>query len=257
MIVSIYVACHKKTKKIFHDKCLKYIEVGRFYHKRPLFKLNDMDGFSISHKNLSYNELTAQYWAWKNDKKSDIVGLCHYRRFFMKDTKLLKSEDVKKILDSYDAIAYKIRLGTGLKLRINTRASSLRFEDIEKVGNIINRLYGQRYIKAFNYVIERDWNYMCNMFICRKDLFDSYSEWLFNILKELEKEINESELIGNEKRIYGLWGEYLFNVFMIANDRNIFDAKVKFVEEKKKTKINYFIKKVRVKLGLIFSKKRG
>ena len=40
------------------------------------------DRDSISNKNDSYCELTGMYWALKNLKNVDVIGLCHYRRYF-------------------------------------------------------------------------------------------------------------------------------------------------------------------------------
>jgi hypothetical protein len=48
--------------------------------------LNDQSGDSIAEKNPFYSELTAQYWVWKNFlpqiEANEIIGFCHYRRFF-------------------------------------------------------------------------------------------------------------------------------------------------------------------------------
>ena len=63
------------------------------------------------------------------------------------------------------------------------------------------------------------------MFICKKELLDSYCEWLFSVLFKFEEKINYNELKGNEKRVFGLWGEYLLNVYIIANKLNVIKAK--------------------------------
>ncbi len=47
-------------------------------HRRGV--VGDNTGVNISEKGKSLNELTVQYWAWKN-YDLDYYGLCHYRRY--------------------------------------------------------------------------------------------------------------------------------------------------------------------------------
>lgn len=239
MNISIYVACHKPFENPFGWKSflynfLKYIEVGAYYHDEHFCDIKDNAGDSISEKNNTYNELTAQYWIWKNDHVSEIVGLCHYRRYFEdprnKDKKhlffkMLKPIHIKSVLKNYGFIGIKTGpFETSCRERIKTSISGLRYEDISLVKQIILEKSGEDYAKAFDEIMDRNWNYLYNMFISSRDLFDSYSKWLFPILEEIDKRIDQNELEGQEKRFIGLWGEYLFNVFVVANNYKVYDC---------------------------------
>ena len=61
--------------------------------------------FNISKLNKYYAELTGEYWAWKNSNV-DIIGFCHYRRYFVKNIflKKLNEEDIETLLQDYDII---------------------------------------------------------------------------------------------------------------------------------------------------------
>ena len=57
------------------------VRCGAVYDEREnVTMLGDDTGDNISEKRMTYNELTVQYWAWKN-VKADYYGLCHYRRY--------------------------------------------------------------------------------------------------------------------------------------------------------------------------------
>ena len=87
MTIKILVCCHKK------DICVKQepympIHVGHALHSETNLGMQcDDEGDNISLKNGSYCELTGMYWAWKNLKNVDIIGLNHYRRYFDFDKK--------------------------------------------------------------------------------------------------------------------------------------------------------------------------
>jgi hypothetical protein len=80
--ISIYIAYHKESHLVETDVYTP-IHVGRALSDKILpGMIGDDTGNNISHLNPIYCELTAAYWAWKNDIDSDFIGLCHYRRFF-------------------------------------------------------------------------------------------------------------------------------------------------------------------------------
>ena len=81
MNVKVLVCCHKESRLPNNEKYLP-IHVGKALSKQDLGILCDDTDDNISLKNSSYCELTGMYWAWKNLKGVDVIGLCHYRRFF-------------------------------------------------------------------------------------------------------------------------------------------------------------------------------
>lgn len=81
MNTKILVCCHKQAE-LPHDANFMPIHVGKELSKQALDMTGDNSGDNISKLNPFFCELTAQYWAWKNLSGVDIIGLCHYRRFF-------------------------------------------------------------------------------------------------------------------------------------------------------------------------------
>ena len=60
-----------------------------------------------------------------------------------------------------------------------------------------------------------------NMLICRKEVFDAYSSWLFDILFELEKRIDISGYNQYQSRIFGFISERIMRVWFIKNKMRI------------------------------------
>ena len=80
-IVKILVCCHKPDY-FKSDDVYMPIHVGKAISKYELGIQDDVTGDNISKENPSCCELTGMYWAWKNLKNVDVIGLCHYRRYF-------------------------------------------------------------------------------------------------------------------------------------------------------------------------------
>ena len=81
MNTELYIATHKPIKFTL-PLIYQWVQVNATRSGQWDGYLHDDDGpESISYKNSSYCELTVLYRIWK-ESKADIVGLCHYSRFF-------------------------------------------------------------------------------------------------------------------------------------------------------------------------------
>ncbi len=77
--LKIFQAFHKEYS--FNTDCDWIQPIGVGGYKQADFLADDV-GDNISNLNSYYCELTAHYWAWKNDNNYSHIGLCHYRRLF-------------------------------------------------------------------------------------------------------------------------------------------------------------------------------
>jgi hypothetical protein len=220
MDIKILVATHKNYK-MPADGVYAPIHVGRA-GKKDLGYLGDNTGDNISAKNPSFCELTGLYWAWKN-LDCDYIGLCHYRRHFSlksgrslfakeKIDYVLKREEISALLDEYDVV-----LPTKRNYYIETIHSHYKhahnIRDLELTRSIIETLY-PAYIPSYERVMSGRKLYLFNMFIMKKLQFDAYAQWLFDILFQLEKEIDISSYDDYQKRVLGFISERLFNVWI-------------------------------------------
>ena len=220
---TIYVASHKPTEK-YGDECYQLIHVGAAQHQDVLIQgavKDDSDPDNISSKNDIYCELTALYYIWKNVQDVDITGLVHYRRFFVKKEKMVKTpneiiltkEEIESILSKDDMI-----LGSPTEKRYAVGGFFTNPLDVPEFAiyrNIlpsIKDLYPEYTEDYFNEFFEPHMSF-CNMMICRKELFDQYCKFLFNILFDAEKRWKEVG-IGVAPREMGYISEYLLNCWI-------------------------------------------
>ena len=94
--MKIYVITHKAFKDFAPRSLYVSLLVGADINKGKNFYLKDNStADNISSKNKNYCELTGAYWIWKNVKE-DIVGICHYRRYFCKTKRIFKKRTLLK-----------------------------------------------------------------------------------------------------------------------------------------------------------------
>lgn len=234
MDIKIIVATHKKYW-MPDDKVYLPLHVGRA-GKEDLGYQGDHTGDHISNKNANYCELTGLYWAWKN-LRADYLGLCHYRRYFTrsnprncekKKEAVLKSSEFEQLLHRCPIIVPDKR-----KYYIETNRSHYNHahyaHDLDLTEAIIHEKHGA-YSDAFEKVMNRTWAHMFNMFVMRRDYFDAYCEWLFDVLGELEQRADVSRYNAVEARLYGYISELLLDVWLEKNGLKYHEQNVAFLE---------------------------
>lgn len=192
--------------------------------------LQDCTGENISNLNKYYAELTGQYWAWKNID-ADIIGFCHYRRYFMKDfllKNLLTKNEIKEDLENFDIILPQLKhLNISVSkafFNFNKTLMGAKPEEYDKLRKILKEYYPD-YLASFDKIMNGNTYYVCNMFIARKNIANNYFKWLFAILNKLEKEIDFSKYSNGNLRVLGYISEVLLTIYV---DKNKLKVKEKY-----------------------------
>lgn len=239
--IKIYVSCHKDSYVSTHAM-LCPIQVGTLLSKsRFSGMLHDDTGDNISSQNRSYCELTAQYWAWKNEE-ADYFGFFHYRRYLtFVDTSLVDCRAMPKKLPC----AYKI-----YKLPDEATLKNLGY-DIETMSNITSRfdviapIAEEMYVSVYNHYHKTNFHnaadldlvleiigekysefqdaaqeyinstkhYFGNIYIMKKEVFHNYCKWLFEILNTFDSRTDFTKYTGKAYRVDGYLGERLFGIY--------------------------------------------
>lgn len=233
--VKILVCCHKKDVMATQEPYMP-IHVGKALHPElDLGIQGDNTGENISEKNGSYCELTGMYWAWKNLKNVDIIGLSHYRRYFdfhnmvkwPYDFDVIPTKDFENVnLDITDKIISYVKEGGLIMSKPKIYPCSLAEDycvahigdDFRALQHVIKTTQSDEIRRAFHVVMHKKCSLMpYNMFLMRWDMFDEYCKWLFPLLQEVEKVTDISHYNPVQSRIYGYMAERLFNVWAYAN----------------------------------------
>lgn len=142
------------------------------------------EGDNIDFLNPWYCELTGLYYLWKHCD-DDIVGLEHYRRYFVNDkNQLLSENEIRDILKNYDVIAH------------TSKQNNSRWTMYEELGiccksGDLNKIY-KHFLCAIKYLhpdlltkidemMKRKWHWQLNMCICKKEILDEYCKFAFEI----------------------------------------------------------------------------
>lgn len=213
MNIKIVVATHK-TYSMPEDPVYFPLQVGAALNS-PLEYPGDNTGDNISAKNKNFCELTAVYWAWKN-LDADYIGLAHYRRHFRgKRSKIIGGAELEKLLSRYPVIM-PCKRNYFIETNYSQYVHAHHVEDLETVEKVLTEKYPQ-YMSDYHRVMKSTKGYRFNMCIMRKDLFDDYCSWLFDILFEVEKRLDISGYSPYDARVFGFLSERLLDIYIEHN----------------------------------------
>jgi len=128
---------------------------------------------------------------------------------------------IDSLLDRYDLILPEkiVFLNLNIKQQYELNHNGNDLEVLEKIIKEKKSSYMKNYEKIF----KGNKISAYNMFIMKKNIFDEYCSWLFEILFELEKKVEISKN-SYQARVFGFISERLLNVFV---DKLIEDNKIK------------------------------
>lgn len=231
-MVKIFAMTHKEFD-VPNDPMYIPLHVGHAGAKKDFGYMGDDTGDNISDLNCYYAELSGVYWVWKNYHKADYVGVCHYRRFLTDESGYAFTEkEYEDILSRYDIITTKqlelpnsYRYGFGAHHNVNT---------LDEAGNIIKERYPEFY-DTYVSLVNQNKTYFGNMMVAKKELYDEYCAWLFDIFFELQKRIDLTFADDYHKRVFGFISEFLLYVWVTAKGLSAYECRVAIIGEKKET----------------------
>lgn len=228
---TIYTAYHQPSPLI-EGVNIQPIHVGRMTAAMPLRGMvGDDTGETISDKNTAYCELTALYWAWKNDSDSDYIGLMHYRRmldltdrhpsgsvehspdrFEIADWVAEAESWIASDLGEYDIVVPRHHK-MGRTVEANYKAGH-KSQDFDLAREVIAQDHPD-YLASFNKLAAGYNVRLGNMSIMARPLFDRYCAWLFDILSKVEgSAVPRDTYTPYQGRYLGFLAERLMSVFV-------------------------------------------
>ena len=235
MKICVLIATHKPYSMPADDVYLP-IEVGRALHQARTPFQGDDTGDNISARNATYCELTALYWAWKNLKRYDFIGLVHYRRHFVRREigllcchhSIYTRTDFVKSLERAPVL-----LPTRRHYVIETNAAQYghahHARDLTLLREVI-AVRDPKSLAAFDTHMRERSTHICNMFVMRCDIFDAYCRWLFDILFALEPRLDLSDYSTYDRRVFGFLAERLLDVYLMSREISYTEAPVTCLE---------------------------
>ena len=233
MKIQMIVAAHK-AYRMPQDPMYVPIHVGKAGKELELGFQGDNTGDNISEKNFSYCELTGLYWAWKH-LDGDYIGLSHYRRYFRgKSGKnkwdcILTQQQAERLLEHCDVLVPKKR-NYFIETAYNQYVHAHPAEPLDLMIRLVSQ-QGVNYRKAAEAMRHRTWTHIYNMVVMKREIFDGYCQWLFDVLGQVEAKVDISAYSQYDQRVFGFLGERMLDIYLEANEIPYREIPVMFMEQ--------------------------
>lgn len=177
--------------------------------------LRDDTGDNISEKNPHYCELTGLYWVWKNCD-DEVKGLAHYRRYLTRGQLAGGIVPLKRFERDLRRVDLVLPRRFYHPDKTNGEQLVPRYCE-ERYFRALREIVRERHpddLAAFDAFFEDSRGYFFNMLVARRERFDDYCAWLFDILFTLEARIAAEWPQDEPLRLYGYLSERLLNVYL-------------------------------------------
>jgi hypothetical protein len=165
--------------------------------------VSDHTGENISAKNGQYCEMSAAYWVWKNTKH-EWAGIEHYRRHLLVSPEMLAGD-----LDAVLPLPYICYPDTIAQFR--------RFVSEDVLNALLYALKTLHPGKYDDYlrILNGQYQYTYNLVCAKRDVFDAYCAWFFNITEYMETLADKAPEIANNRALSYV-AEVLTNLYFMS-----------------------------------------
>ena len=210
--LKIVVAAHKPYS-MPDDAAYLPLQVGAA-GKPSIGYARDDSGDNISARNANWCELTGLYWAWRN-VEADAVGLVHYRRHFRGADGIASGGEIRAALARFDVVLPRKR-NYFIETTYSHYAHAHHAEDLDVTRQILAERHAEC-LSPFDAAMRSTKGHRFNMMVMRRNAFDAYCAWLFDVLFELERRLDISSYSPYDARVFGFVAERLLDVWLGAN----------------------------------------
>lgn len=213
---TILVCCHKPDEYIRTGKPYLPIQGGKAVNPDiDLGFIGDDTGDNISEKNPEWCELTSLYWAWKNLPRTKYFGIAHYRRYLDIDT---RDDSIDIEMGDCDMIV------TGPSISPYSNAHYLMYlstiEDFWIFADTFLEMHPEYGNEFIDYFFNQRWIYPNNVFLCRREVFDEYCEFMMPVLLETDKRMLPGSYM-RHRRAISYYGEFMLTLFIICRQKKV------------------------------------
>lgn len=172
----------------------------------------DNRGDNISDKNVSYAEMTAMYWIWKNSRPSKYKGLCHYRRHFDIDDKSFTGI----VENGIDVVLSTPRLVLNGVRSMFMQDTPVKESVFQNMMDSIKEVWGEEVWKEAAQYFDGILYYPNNMLVAKEHIFNEYCAWVFPVLFRMEEHDRIQGVVKKDRHI-AFSAELLTSFYFVRN----------------------------------------